>query len=1018
MLKIFHLPPGLLLLSAVVAANQLPYNPTRILRSPRNDHLVYVFRPSSDSSFELSSIDTSVQLSPDDFRATLLCSNLPFLTGQTSTAFTPAIDESGAITVYAGKCGKGNTGAELWKFTPTDSEESGNGNGTWTKETMSDNDTSSDSLLNGANYLASGLSFSSVLGGDSDFYSFGGMCPFNDQFQQYDAGPESWQSSANYSNLLLSLTRDSNDAASTTNPFTMSVTPTGSKPIAEAGFSITGLAPTYSNDSDSSRTQQQSFIMIGGHTESAFINMSQVALFSLPQGAWNFLPIDQPTGGHTDLTVRHPSAEVEPRSGHSAVLSSDGNTLIVFGGWIGNVNTPATPQLAVLNIGEGYGGSGSWSWTVPRQSGSAPANMYGHDALMLDGDVMMVLGGYTVAVQSSKFRRGDGQQQNLKAYFFNVSSSSWVPSYQPPNDSVQAADTAGSGLLSTTSQKAGLGVGLGIGIIAVIALLVFYLWYRRRLQQKRAVREEEIRKLSYGAHRITTGDPFGGNVVPGAGYYGDGPYSEKRIASPNPSVDQQGWRSGNGHDAERTGLLLDIPSPTRGLRRSLGIRNAYLPAPRYDDRRLSNIQTIEESDEEHVTGALHQKNRSEAPSSIASNTTTLDPFSDHRPLSSHPVGPSCSPTEAFNQSTNPQRAVVRGNAKEMEQVAAYLKENAGRISPSKSDDRTSSTLSDSTARSGLTAHSNGASATLVGSLARNLSIHSSGLLNALGLGATIVNPFTTPDSSPTQEQSSQDIPDTTVESTQRPRRGSHSSNCRPSTKGSEHTGSSSAEAESFYSAHSRNTAGFAKLQAESEALLGSHRPAGAIDGYDFASISYNNATPGASPARQDRYALRPGPSTITGNAMAVLGGVRRVLTSRRTNSDQRSASFTLRSPRFPTRPRSGTTTDLDNSSSSSPTKHRANGLGAAPPRRAASDAGFWKAKRGARDWNGEMEGWDDPDDDWDVEAAAERRNVQVMFTVPRERLRVVNADVDGRSLLSSVDGDEGGGEGPRVAKTM
>jgi hypothetical protein len=40
------------------------------------------------------------------------------------------------------------------------------------------------------------------------------------------------------------------------------------------------------------------------------------------------------------------------------------------------------------------------------------------------------------------------------------------------------------------------------------------------------------------------------------------------------------------------------------------------------------------------------------------------------------------------------------------------------------------------------------------------------------------------------------------------------------------------------------------------------------------------------------------------------------------------------------------------------------------------------------------------EEDWDVEAAVERRVVQVMFTVPKSKLRVVNADVDRNSLLS------------------
>jgi hypothetical protein len=137
----------------------------------------------------------------------------------------------------------------------------------------------------------------------------------------------------------------------------------------------------------------------------------------------------------------------------------------------------------------------------------------------------------------------------------------------------------------------------------------------------------------------------------------------------------------------------------------------------------------------------------------------------------------------------------------------------------------------------------------------------------------------------------------------------------------------------------------------------------------------------------------------------------------------------------------------------------------APPRRAASDASFWKSRRGQQDWLDDEENttwkrtagddWGAPEDivlaererqrqewrergkllvndgdelptpltpirsdqlgvpatddrpctpaseaDWDVEAAVERRVVQVMFTVPKSKLRVVNADVDRSSLMS------------------
>ena len=99
-------------------------------------------------------------------------------------------------------------------------------------------------------------------------------------------------------------------------------------------------------------------------------------------------------------------------------------------------------------------------------------------------------------------------------------------------------------------------------------------------------------------------------------------------------------------------------------------------------------------------------------------------------------------------------------------------------------------------------------------------------------------------------------------------------------------------------------------------------------------------------------------------------------------------------------------------------------------RRSVSDGGaFWRFKRGAKDWDYEPDAQplllqeeetqliiprrsiepaasihnpasDADTDDWDVETAIQQRVVQVMFTVPRERLRVVNADPDAMSEVS------------------
>ncbi|KAK0270158.1 hypothetical protein LTR35_014406 [Friedmanniomyces endolithicus] len=52
----------------------------------------------------------------------------------------------------------------------------------------------------------------------------------------------------------------------------------------------------------------------------------------------------------------------------------------------------------------------------------------------------------------------------------------------------------------------------------------------------------------------------------------------------------------------------------------------------------------------------------------------------------------------------------------------------------------------------------------------------------------------------------------------------------------------------------------------------------------------------------------------------------------------------------------------------------------------------------------EAEAEEEEEEDWDVEGAARKRDVQVMFTVPKARLRVVNADMDRASMRSASEG--------------
>ena len=176
----------------------MPYNPTRVLQT--NDTL-YVFRPSSKSptQFQLSAIDLSSAIQSSNLPYNTLYSTLPFLDDNAPRAFTPLVDTSGNLTIYAGDCRLGASGAEIWTYTPQNSKAGGRGS--WSRQNVTAAESSYASIM-GANFLSDGMSFSSVVQGNAEttgVYLFGGMCP------NATATAGDWQSAANYSNQVLTL---------------------------------------------------------------------------------------------------------------------------------------------------------------------------------------------------------------------------------------------------------------------------------------------------------------------------------------------------------------------------------------------------------------------------------------------------------------------------------------------------------------------------------------------------------------------------------------------------------------------------------------------------------------------------------------------------------------------------------------------------------------------------------------------------------------------------------------------
>ncbi|CAK1362632.1 unnamed protein product [Cercospora beticola] len=1024
------LPWGLLALSRVVLADvSLPYNPTSVLRS-RNSTTAYILRSSSRNPNQavLQSIDVSETVSGNDASPKTLSQSLPFLNDESQVPYLPIIDEYGNITVIAGDCAEGADSTTIWKWA-----------GEWKKHTTTAQ-LGAFANLTGVNYLGNGVAFSADVGNSEtqlEFFVFGGMCPAS------NSTAASWQNDAQYSQSML-VYNAGGATGGNENTYSVSASAARGPPIAEAGFTMTGLPPTYRvNATGAAQTQQQDFLLLGGHTQNAFLNTSQVALFSLPQNSWSYLPVQQPAPGRTDLAARASDVTlVEPRSGHTAVLSEDGSQIIVIGGWVGDITNPADPQVAFLNLGSEYGGDDqlAWTWTVPSQATGGIAKntgIYGHGATMLPGGVVMIVGGFTIpAPASSRFAKRQAQS-NDQVLLYNATSNAWISSYTNP---VGASETKSEGgALSKTSQQAGLGLGLGLGVLVLVILILAYFWYARRLKQKREQQEQAL-VHSAGGSFLALDQP----------YLDHGDVHDRR-QGPYAAIDDGPPEM---QHAASTGLFVNVPSPTRGLRNGLATRPySYHQAPRYDEVRVSkgsgNIHPIlERQDEDDLERGGNVRNPfsdpahgpepgpshdrfSNAEAKLQELQRVLnsgtgyapinDPFKDPHPnpLGSNPNSPR-SPNAAETLRIVPAY-VPRSHLVERKPVPSAKDQNwlvvededdeppapmpgpasgssywNGRASPTKSDDRTSSTLSDRSTRS----HAS------TSSITRTMSTRTGALLAAaLARREAEQTPGTTPMEGRTATMS------TTESSGGRKSPyyfyGAHTESQRQSKRKSkkpvlEPIHNADKSTESFMTAHSS----FIGLKQEGKALLGGSSVSDRDDPYRRALAAHglvgnkSEAEASSSPHRRQGW----------------MGSIRRALT---TAMNERSFSLTSQhkhSHEEMMEPRTST---------SSPTRSDRAVLGIqSSPRRAISDGGaLLKQKRGQKDWDTIHPYKDDPElegdwgeetrtslevreaeNEWDVEGAAAKRDVQVMFTVPKSRLRVVNADVERASMRSASDG--------------
>uniref|UniRef100_A0A4E9D1Z2 Galactose oxidase n=1 Tax=Gibberella zeae TaxID=5518 RepID=A0A4E9D1Z2_GIBZA len=914
-----------------VAAQSFPYVPTDILMPDPTcvdgsvpcsaSDLAFIFRQTASGKVEFRSLNFSASVGADEpsLDRPAGSTTLPFLDDEPkSTAFGAARTANGSVLVYAGDCKTGIS--DVWSY---DYEDGGE----WYRRGLKNgNDRRAPYFLGGT------VAFSSSLAPEMDqptLYTYGGMCE-----TPKSGGTTNWQSDANYTKTMLRVAPNDGDAYTS---YKMSVASSGGPRTPIAGFTLTGLTPSMTNKSGIV-TQQMSYVLLGGHTKTAFINMSTVAVWNLPAETWSYVNIQAPNGDlpKSDLAIKDTSAQskrssatnaadnVYSRSGHTATLSEDGSSIIVIGGWVGDVNTPAEPQLAILEMSEIYSG---WQWKIPEVQPDF-TGIYGHGAAVLPGNMLMVYGGWETSSSSSRIKR---QASSGSLRFYNITSGSWESSYTNPSyasSSAKENDAPTENDKGSNSKRLGLGLGLGFGIAALIGIIIAALcWYKKRRRHINN-RDEAVRALSQDPSyyhsdfpEMTENDPWGLNDT--AWYGRGGPYP--------PGERSLGYESMRGARSGMPGLHIPHKPMSRPSRGGYVPTGGSFPGPIhpiYEDEEEENYQNRGLYD--HVatpTSDVHSDPFQTPVTATGQNNVT-------HPICLTPGGGRASATPSpENRRHDPEvqdwvtevdaaeGLLERMNSRRSQHKNAQSVDNAE--GPARMNSRRSQTQG-SFGRTSPTRHNSTRSAALRDDESRsgsNLSESARSAAESIKAKARQLNPL---------------APAFLVTGAEHPKPGSSSS-------------------DSYNTAHSS----FGALQAEGPSLLMGDR-----------GHKYDDDEPSSPSKSKPRRGW--------------LGSLRRVFSGASTpQSSHEDMSGVRRS--FDQEPVSG---DYE-------------------PGLVGLRGELLRRKKGRQDWEGlgpiprdaMMSGGSGPEpgteSDWDIERAVEQRLVQVMFTVPRERLRVVNGNEEG-----------------------
>ncbi|KAF0548082.1 galactose oxidase [Gigaspora margarita] len=160
-------------------------------------------------------------------------------------------------------------------------------------------------------------------------------------------------------------------------------------------------------------------------------------------------------------------ASIGSRTGHSAVLTQNGD-IIIYGGLWNDTHTPATPYIAKLD-------TSSWMWSIPNVSQINSPQLSYHSAVLY-GDYMIMAFGQILSMSSISY-----SVLSNSLYILDIKNYTWITLFNPNQSTSNQTPPSDNHLHN--DLFIGIGIGAGIVLLGVFSVVGFLLYKRKKQNQ-------------------------------------------------------------------------------------------------------------------------------------------------------------------------------------------------------------------------------------------------------------------------------------------------------------------------------------------------------------------------------------------------------------------------------------------------------------------------------------------------------------------------------------------------------